>query len=555
MLKSLSTSPVNPRNEKNFCKILESLKAHVSQHNLLDIKQLFVKDQRRFHDFSCKANDILVDYSKMPLDQQALDLLLSLANAAGVGELRQQMFNGTKINLSEKRSVLHTALRLPETAKLELDGKNIVEEVHNVLKRMEQFSTAILKQHYLGYTGKPITDIVNIGIGGSDLGPRMVCQALKPYAGDLRCHFVSNIDAADISDCLASLNAETTLFIITSKSFTTLETLTNADWAKNWLTLNISKEAVSKHFVAVTSAVTQAGEFGITRENCFAFWDWVGGRYSVWSAVGLPIMLYIGIQNFRLFLQGAQHMDQHFIEAAPSQNAPLLLGLIDYYKRACCDFMTTAIVPYEQRLKFLPLYLQQLCMESNGKGAKGDGQPLSSPCGSIIWGATGTNGQHAFFQFLHQSADIVPVEFIVFAKGHELDAFSLKQHNMLLANCLAQSEALLSGEVIAQAISDYTRYFSGNRPSITIACEKLTPYCLGQLLAMYEHRVFVEGVLLNINSFDQWGVELGKAVAQNLFHYIDKSAEQSCSDDIAATSRSSSTDGLLAFLQKVNAIN
>ncbi|WJW79644.1 glucose-6-phosphate isomerase [Bartonella sp. TP] len=540
------------RDKHSFDKTLQKLKIYSKKHDLLNLKELFANDAKRFQKFSCCREGVLVDFSKMPIDKKSLELLLDLAQAAKVEERRDLMFSGEKINFTENREVLHIALRLPHTYSFSLNGENISAEVHSTLSRMEDFSTDILEKNYLGYTGKPIIDVVNIGIGGSDLGPRMAYRALRPYRKGVKCHFVSNIDAADIADCLAELNPETTLFVITSKTFTTTETLANANWAKQWLQKILPSSSVKQHFIAVTANLERAQAFGIDPKNCFPFWDWVGGRYSLWSAVGLPLMLAIGSKNFYQLLNGAHDMDCHFLKAPFRENLPLILGTIDYYKRVVLGFSNTAIVAYEQRLEFLPAYLQQLCMESNGKGVNLFGQLLETPSGSIIWGATGTNGQHAFFQLLHQGPDIVPVEFIVFAKGHEKDDLSKRHHNILLANCLAQSEALLNGRSTDNSENGFVKYFSGNRPSISIAFEQLTPYNLGQLLAMWEHRVFVEGVLLDINSFDQWGVELGKELAKELLMRIEIGRDSNFSALSSKSEAGFINQGLLDFLQKFN---
>ena len=499
-------------NKTAIDKLIEEIKSYISISNVQDIKKLFRRDSNRFDAFSCENCGLLFDFSKTPIDNIILNNLLKIVDLVQIEALRDAMFSGAKINISEDRAVLHTALRsTPDSTltKTELDKQIYIE-----LQKMREFCASIHNGTYVGCTRKVITDIVNIGIGGSDLGPRTVVRALSPYSDKIRCHFVSNVDSSDIADCLKGLNAETTLFIITSKTFTTIETLENAKYARLWLSNKLSTQLLDKHFVAITSAVEKAIEFGIKADNCFAFWDWVGGRYSLWGAVGLPIMLAIGYDNFKQLLAGAYNMDQHFIKVEAKNNIPILFGLINYYYRMCCGYNNVAVIPYEQRLEFLPSYLQQLLMESNGKTVNRRGDFIKNPTGALIWGGVGTNAQHAFFQFLHQGSDITPVEFIAFSKGFECCPQAHHQRRILLANCLAQSESLLEGD--DGDTKESYKSFTGNRPSITILFEKLTPYNLGQLLSLYEHRTFVEGALYNINSFDQWGVELGKELAKKM---------------------------------------
>lgn len=498
-------------NNENIHNLLNKIRDYGNSVDTNNIKNLFASNPNRFEEFSCQASDWLFDFSKTPIDSTILNYLLELSELANIEALRDAMFRGKKINNTENRAVLHTALRSQENNFSELN--DLYSEIQDILTKMKNFYQAIDSGAYTGSTGKKITDVVNIGIGGSDLGPRMVVEALAPYRNAIKTHFVSNIDSADIADSLKNLNAETTLFIVTSKTFTTLETIENAIYAKLWLN-NRAITNIKKHFVAITSNVTEALKFGIAQENCFVFWDCIGGRYSLWGAVGLPIMLAIGCENFEALLNGAYNMDKHFLNTPPRYNIAILFGLINYYYRLCCSYNNVAVIPYEQRLKLLPNYLQQLIMESNGKTVDRNGNFITIPSGSLIWGGIGTDAQHAFFQYLHQGSEVTPVEFIAFANGFETCEQALKQRQILLANCLAQSQALLEGS--DASTTDKHKHFTGNRPSITILFKKLSPYQLGQILALYEHRTFVEGILFNINSFDQWGVELGKKLATNL---------------------------------------
>nr|WP_245412366.1 glucose-6-phosphate isomerase [Notoacmeibacter ruber] len=499
----------------------------------MDMRQAFAIDDDRFETFSIDLDDLLFDYSKCAVDEATMEQLVRLADAMGVGELRDSMFAGDPINLTEKRAVLHTALRAPKNAEFTVGGTNVMGEVHDVLDRMSRFSQKVRSGEHKGATGEAITDIVNIGIGGSDLGPAMVTAALAPYHDGPRTHFVSNVDGADIADTLARLDPKSTLFIVASKTFTTIETMTNARTARDWLTGALGEEATSSHFAAVSTALEKVADFGIAEENIFGFWDWVGGRYSVWSAIGLPVMLAVGPQNFRAFLDGAHAMDEHFRQADPRRNMPMIFGLIGWWHRVICGYTSRAVIPYEQRLARLPAYLQQLDMESNGKGVQRNGRPALTETGPVVWGEPGTNGQHAFFQLLHQGTDIIPVEFVLSARGHEPEL--RRHHELLLANGLAQAEALMRGRTFDEALEQAYeaglteeqashlaphRVFPGDRPSITLLHDQLTPFALGRLIALYEHRVFVEGALFGINSFDQWGVELGKELATALLSVL-----------------------------------
>jgi glucose-6-phosphate isomerase len=517
-----------------FDSKLAELRSHRSTAVPLSMRSAFEDDPDRFSKFTASFGDFLLDWSKCAVTAGTMKLLAELAAAAGVEARRAAMFAGEKINFTEHRAVLHVALRAPETDRILVDGTDVVPEVHSVLAAMTDFADAVRSGRARGSTGRKITDVVNIGIGGSDLGPAMATLALSPYHDGPRAHFVSNIDGAHIADTLAGLDAETTLFIIASKTFTTVETMTNAETARKWVREALGPEATADHFVAVSTALDKVAAFGIAPQRVFGFWDWVGGRYSLWSAIGLPIMIAIGPENFRAFLDGAHDMDRHFATAAPLQNLPFVLGLIGYWHRVVCGYPARAVIPYDQRLARLPAYLQQLDMESNGKTTTIDGSPAATPTGPLVWGEPGTNGQHAFFQLLHQGTDVIPIEFIAAANGHE--PHLKHHHDLLLANCLAQSEALMRGRTLDEAKAQMEakgisaadieeiaphRVFSGNRPSVTILYDRLDPATLGRLIALYEHRVFVEGTLFGINSFDQWGVELGKELATALLPVVE----------------------------------
>ncbi|ESW87425.1 glucose-6-phosphate isomerase [Mesorhizobium sp. LSJC268A00] len=520
------------------------------------MREAFAADPKRFETFSASDGDLLLDWSKCAVDQGTMELLEKLAAAADLEGRRAAMFSGKKINITEDRAVLHTALRNLSGKGVTVDGQDVKADVLSVLDAMGAFADAIRSGKAAGATGKKITDIVNIGIGGSDLGPAMATLALAPYHDGPRAHYVSNIDGAHIHDTLKGLSAETTLFIIASKTFTTVETMTNAETAREWVQKALGKEAVGKHFAAVSTALDLVSKFGIEADRVFGFWDWVGGRYSLWGAIGLPVMIAIGPRNFRAFLDGAHEMDEHFRTAPLQKNLPALLGLVGWWHRVICGYPARAVIPYDQRLSRLPAYLQQLDMESNGKGVTLDGTPVTTPTGPLVWGEPGTNGQHAFFQLLHQGTDSIPVEFLAAAVGHEPD---LKhQHDLLLANCLAQSEALMKGRTLDEARAQMLakgmkpadvdriaphRVFSGNRPSVTILYRKLDPRTFGRLIALYEHRVFVEGTLFNINSFDQWGVELGKELATGLLPVVEGKE--------SAAKRDASTAGLVARIQQL----
>jgi glucose-6-phosphate isomerase len=507
----------------------------------------------RFDRFSASSDELLLDFSKTALDDTSLSLLIRLAEGAKLSDHIDAMFSGDRINSTEDRSVLHTALRAPAGRKIIVDGTDIIPAVQETLHRMEDFAGALRSGTFQTAGGQAFTDVVNIGIGGSDLGPVMATLALAPYHDGPRCHFVSNVDGAHIADTLRRLNPETTLVIIASKTFTTTETMANAETALKWLCAALGDQA-SGHLAAVSSALDKTAAFGIPPERVFGFADWVGGRYSMWGPVGLPILIAVGAENFRALLSGAEAMDDHFRTAPFARNLPVLLGLIGIWHNNICSYESRAVLPYEQRLARLPAYLQQLDMESNGKGVTLEGTSLTRDSGPIVWGEPGTNGQHAFYQLLHQGTRVIPAEFLIGAEGHEPDL--AHQHRMLVANCLAQSEALMRGRSPEEARSiaakrgfegaDLDRMtahltFPGNRPSVTIAYDKLTPFVLGQIIALYEHRVFAEGVIWGINSFDQWGVELGKELALSLLPMVE-GAESDGKD--------SSTRGLLSKLTR-----
>ncbi|WP_151445695.1 glucose-6-phosphate isomerase [Lacisediminimonas profundi] len=516
------------------------------------MRDLFKSDPQRFNRFSLAAAGLFLDYSKNRLDAGTLDLLLTLARERGVEERRNAMFGGGKINSTEKRAVLHTALRAPRTSPAAVDGQAVADEVHAVLDRIRLFTERVRSGEWLGHTGKPITDIVNIGIGGSDLGPKMASQALRTYHHPrLRCHFVSNVDAHDLDAALHQVDPATTLFVIASKTFTTQETMMNARSARAWFLQHGNQQQLARHFVAVSTNIRAVEEFGIDSANMFPFWDWVGGRYSVWSAIGLSVALMIGYEGFRQFLDGGFAMDQHFISAPLEKNMPALLALVGIWNRNFLHAASQSIAPYHQDLRYFPGYLQQLEMESNGKRVTLDGKTVTHATCPVVWGDVGTNGQHAYFQLLHQGTETIPVDFIAALRpAHGIDG----HHRVLLANCFAQSEALMLGKTAAEVEAELSgqglppeqvaalvphKTFPGNRPSNTILLDALTPASLGALVALYEHKTFVQGVIWGVNSFDQWGVELGKVLAKNI--------EAELNSDRGSQSHDSSTSGLIAM--------
>ena len=535
--------------------LVDQLKATASETNATDIRAAFASDAERFQRFSTTLGDLLLDYSKCAVNDRVLDGLEALAKAAKVEEKRDAMFRGDIINITEERAVLHTALRNRGNRAILVDGKDVMPDVNGVLDAMGAFADSIRSGALKGATGKKITDVINIGIGGSDLGPVMATLALAPFHDGPRLHFVSNIDGAHIADTLKLIDPETSLFIVASKTFTTIETMTNAATARAFIADKLGEAAVGHHFAAVSTALDKVAAFGIDQARVFGFWDWVGGRYSIWSAIGLPLMIAIGKENFGRFLDGGHAIDEHFRTAPIRKNIPVLLGLLGFYNRNVLGYPSRAILPYDQRLSRFPAYLQQLDMESNGKAVTLDSTPVEYSTGPVVWGEPGTNGQHAFYQLIHQGTDIIPAEFMIAANGHEKNL--RHQHELLIANCLAQSEALMKGRTLAEAKAQLTakgmadvkadkiaphRVFAGNRPSLTIVYDQLDPFALGRLIALYEHRVFVEGALFNINSFDQWGVELGKELATGLLPVVEGKE--------SAAGHDSSTAGLVAALLK-----
>lgn len=511
------------------------------------ILSLFEDDPKRAETFSVDTQYMRFDYSKTNLDENARALLLGFAGLAGVAARRDAMFAGEKINTTEGRAVLHTALRNLDGGPVQVDGQDVMPGIRDTLARMEEFASQI--------RASDITDVINIGIGGSDLGPAMAVEALSPYHDGPRCHFVSNVDGAHIADVLRGLDAQRTLVIVASKTFTTIETMTNARTARAWMQDRGGDSATQ--FAALSTNLEATAAFGIPETRVFGFEDWVGGRYSIWGPIGLSLMMAIGVDGFRAFLRGGQEMDRHFCAAEEHENMPLMLALVGLWHRQTCGYASRAVLPYDQRLSQLPAYLQQLEMESNGKSVAMDGKPVPVPSGPVVWGAPGTNGQHAFYQLIHQGTDIVPCEFMVAARGHEPDLHH--HHTLLMANCLAQSEALMRGRTLdaarANVADTFTgpelerqaahRVFEGNRPSTTLVYDQLDPFTLGQIIALYEHRVFVEGVMLGINSYDQWGVELGKELATALQPVIEGTAEGADKDG--------STQALVAWLRARNA--
>ncbi|KAF2896009.1 hypothetical protein ILUMI_10156 [Ignelater luminosus] len=527
----------------------------------INIPELFKKDPSRFDNFSLKIptpndGDILIDYSKNRVDNTLMDLLMKLARARKVEEARDAMFSGQKINFTEKRAVLHIALRNCSNKPIVLDGKDVTPDVNAVLAHMKEFTNAILSGVWRGYSGKNITDVVNIGIGGSDLGPLMVTEALKPYNKGLNVYFVSNIDGTHLAEVLKKVNPESVLFIIASKTFTTQETITNATSAKEWL-LQHAKDpsAVAKHFVALSTNAEKVKEFGIDTANMFGFWDWVGGRYSLWSAIGLSICLSIGFDNFEQLLQGAHYLDKHFTTAPLEKNAPVILALLGIWYSNFYGAETHALLPYDQYLHRFAAYFQQGDMESNGKYVTRSGEVVNYATGPIVWGEPGTNGQHAFYQLIHQGTRLIPCDFIAPAQTHNPISGG-KHHPILLANFLAQTEALMTGKTADQARAELEKQglhgadlehilphkvFKGNKPTNSIVVKKVTPFILGVLIALYEHKIFTQGVIWDINSFDQWGVELGKQLA--------KAIEPELKDNELVSSHDASTNGLINFIK------
>ena len=528
-----------------------ALSAHREQLQSMSLRDEFVRDPKRAERFSIRVGALFVDYSKNLITEDTLQLLFQLADRCELAAWRQRFFQGEPINFTEQRAVLHTALRAPAYAQIKVGGQNVVPAVHAELARLREFSDKVRSGEWRGYLGDCIQDVVNIGIGGSDLGPRMVTQALKPYASDaLRLHFIANVDGSEIRETLKTLDPRTTLFIIASKTFTTQETLTNAHTAREWFLAQAQEvRFIARHFVAVSTNHAAVSAFGIDAANCFIFWDWVGGRYSLWSSVGLAIILSIGMDQFEQLLAGARQMDEHFRTEPWRQNLPVLLALIGVWHINFWDARTHAIFPYDYYLRDLPSYLQQADMESNGKQLTRDNIPVDYATGPVLWGGVGVNGQHAFYQLLHQGTQSIPADFIIpLETQNEVG----EHHRILLANYLAQTEALLRGktheevsaEMRAQGLPEARiaalaphRSFSGNRPSTSILLDKLTPKSLGNLLALYEHKIFVQGIIWQINSYDQWGVELGKQLSNTLLEELRSGTRANAHD--------SSTNALL----------
>ncbi|MEC7942407.1 MAG: glucose-6-phosphate isomerase [Pseudomonadota bacterium] len=537
----------------------KALTAHFESAQDMDMKELFAQDAKRFESFSTRfGSDILVDYSKNLIDAETMQHLFALANETEVKSAIEAMFSGEAINKTEGRSVLHTALRNRSDKPVMVDGKDVMPAVNAVLAKMELFTHRIVSGEWKGYTGKEITDVVNIGIGGSDLGPYMVTEALTPYKTRLNMHFVSNVDGTHIVETLKSLNPETTLFLVASKTFTTQETMTNAHSARDWFLAEAGDEAhVAKHFAALSTNATAVAEFGIDTDNMFEFWDWVGGRYSLWSAIGLSISLSVGFDNFVELLEGAHEMDNHFASTEFESNIPVILALIGIWYNNFHGAESEAILPYDQYMHRFAAYFQQGNMESNGKFVDREGNPVEYQTGPIIWGEPGTNGQHAFYQLIHQGTKLIPSDFIAPAISHNPAS---DHHQKLMSNFFAQTEALAFGKTketveaeflaagkTAEEVAELVPFkvFEGNRPTNSILVKQMTPRSLGNLIAMYEHKIFVQGVIWNIFSFDQWGVELGKQLANQILPEL--------ADDAEVTSHDSSTNGLINAFKALKA--
>ena len=534
----------------------QALSAHYTVIEPLQMRQLFRDDPARFNKFSLQFNSLFFDYSKNRINAETIKLLVALAEQTKLRDRVESMFGGEKINVTEQRAALHTALRNRSSHPVYVEGKNVMPDVQRVLGLMRRFSDAVRNGQHVGHTGKAIRDIVNIGIGGSDLGPLMVCEALKSYSGEnLRAHFVSNIDSTHLTETLKNLDAETTLFIVSSKTFTTQESLTNAHSARAWLVDKLGDEqAVAKHFAAASTNLEATEKFGIHPQNVFEFWDWVGGRYSLWSAIGLPIALFIGMDKFEELLGGAYAMDEHFRNAPLDKNIPVLMGMLGIWYGNFFGASSNAVLPYDQYLHRFPAYLQQLDMESNGKGVDRDGNAVDYDTGMVVWGEPGANGQHAFYQLIHQGTRMIPADFL--APLHSQNPLG-EHHAILLANCFAQTEALMVGKTVTEARAELEaqglhgealeallphKIFPGNKPTNTLLFDKLDPHTLGMLIALYEHKVFVQSVVWNINPFDQWGVELGKQLAGKILPELR--------DASVTTRHDASTSGLIAYFHR-----
>ncbi|MEO8758023.1 MAG: glucose-6-phosphate isomerase [Devosia sp.] len=540
----------------NRKSLLNTMMKHRKRLEEQPMRVQFAIDPNRFKRYSVNAGDMLLDYSKNRIDEAAMEALFDIARAADVEGRRKAMWAGKHINITEDRAVMHMALRYQGDKPVKVDGKDVMPEIREVLAHMKLFTGQVRDGTIKGATGEKFTDIVSIGIGGSDLGPVMATLALAPYTRpDLRLHYVSNVDGAHLHDTLKGLDPKRTMFIIASKTFTTDETMTNAQSARAWTANALGDKAVNDHFAALSTNLKACDAFGIRADRIFGFWDWVGGRYSVWSAIGLPVALAVGFDNFAAFLKGAYEMDQHFIKTRLDKNLPVIMGLLGVWYRNAWGFATHAVLPYDQRLSRFPAYLQQQDMESNGKSVNLEGKPFDYESGPVIWGEPGTNGQHAFYQLIHQGTSVIPVDFLIAARSH--DAME-PHHEKLVANVFAQSEALMLGKSKAEVVAELTaqglgkeqikmltphKMFPGNRPSNTIMYPKLTPEVLGSLVALYEHKVFVQGTIWNVNSYDQWGVELGKQLAKAILPKVQGTAPNEGND--------ASTKGLLAYYHKL----
>ena len=543
-----SPAPIKPLTQR---KAWTALKAHYKTMRALHLKKLFDDDPKRAEKFTTEGLGIYLDYSKNRITDKTVKLLIDLAKESGLRERIDAMFRGDKINITENRAVLHVALRAPKSESIVVDGKNVVPEVHAVLDKMSAFCNRVRSGEWKGHTGKRIRNVINIGIGGSDLGPVMAYEALKHYSErSMNFRFVSNVDGTDFAEAVVDLDAAETLFVVSSKTFTTLETMTNAHTAREWSVKNFGgdEKSVAKHFVAVSTNAAEVSKFGIDTANMFGFWDWVGGRYSMDSAIGLSTMVAIGPDQFRAMLGGFHEMDEHFRTAPFERNLPVLLGLISVWYNDFFGAQTVAVLPYEQYLKRFPAYLQQLTMESNGKHVTLEGKQVNYETGPIYWGEPGTNGQHSFYQLIHQGTRLIPCDFIAF--GKTLNPLG-PHHDMLVANVCAQAEALAFGKTAKQVKAEGTpdslvphRVFEGNRPSNVLLLERLTPEALGKLVALYEHSVFTQGTVWQIDSFDQWGVELGKVLAQRIIPELQGKAEPKLSHD-------SSTNALIKRYRKL----
>jgi glucose-6-phosphate isomerase len=525
----MSLQSINPTATASWQK----LQNHFDEIQTISMKKMFANDTNRIEKFHIQWNDFLVDFSKNRINQETIKLLLELANEVGLKNAIADYFNGATINKTENRAVLHTALRATEDDTFLFENVNVIPEIYDVKNKIKSFSNEIISGNKTGYTGKPFTDVVNIGIGGSDLGPAMVVEALQYYKNHLNVHFVSNVDGDHVNEIIKKLNPETTLFVIVSKTFTTQETLTNSETIRAWFLKSANQEDVAKHFVAVSTNIKTVTKFGIHPENIFPMWDWVGGRFSLWSAVGLSISLAVGFDNFDKLLTGANKMDNHFKTASFDKNIPVILALISIWYNNFFGAESEAIIAYTQYLQKLAPYLQQGIMESNGKSISRDGKPVNYQTGTIIWGEPGTNSQHAFFQLIHQGTKLIPCDFI----GYKTALYgNIDHHNKLMSNFFAQTEALLNGKTADEVKADFNKQglsqenadfllpfkiFTGNKPTNTILIDKLTPESLGSLIAMYEHKIFVQGIIWNIYSYDQWGVELGKQLAGSILEEIE----------------------------------